>query len=95
LYYEQKPVFVGKVGTGFNQRDQELLLNQFKLLVVEEKTIEDADVSEMVTWLKPQLVCEVVYQSVTKDGKLRMARYRGLRLDKTPMGMHNRSNRAK
>ena len=84
LYDEQKPVFVGKVGTGFSQQDQDMLLKAFKPLVVEEKTMEGVDVPEEITWLKPRLVCEVVYQSVTKDGKLRMARYRGLRLDKTP-----------
>jgi DNA ligase D-like protein (predicted ligase)/DNA ligase D-like protein (predicted 3'-phosphoesterase) len=84
LYDEAKPIFVGKVGTGFTDRDQELLLEAFKLLVVEEKTLEGLDVPEEVTWLKPQLVCQVVYQSATKDGKLRMARYSGLRLDKTP-----------
>lgn len=84
LYDESKPVFVGKVGTGFTDRDQERLLEAFKLLVVEEKTLEGVDVPEEVTWLKPQLVCQVIYQSVTKDGKLRMPRYCGLRLDKTP-----------
>ena len=84
LYDEYNPVFVGKVGTGFTDRDQERLLDAFKLLVVEERILVDVDVPEEVTWLRPQLVCQVVYQAVTKDGKLRMARYRGLRLDKTP-----------
>jgi DNA ligase D-like protein (predicted ligase)/DNA ligase D-like protein (predicted 3'-phosphoesterase) len=83
LYDESKSIFVGKVGTGFTDRDQERLVEAFKLLVVEEETLEGVDVPEKVTWLKPQLVCQVIYQSVTKHGKLRMARYRGLRLDKT------------
>jgi bifunctional non-homologous end joining protein LigD len=32
--------------------------------------------------LEPKLVAEVNYQSVTKEGKLRMPRFRGMRLDK-------------
>jgi DNA ligase D-like protein (predicted ligase)/DNA ligase D-like protein (predicted 3'-phosphoesterase) len=84
LYDNGKPVYVGKVGTGFSDRLMESLLNAFEPLVVKEKTLEGADVPEEVTWLKPELVCEVGYQSVTNDGKLRMARFRGLRVDKKP-----------
>jgi bifunctional non-homologous end joining protein LigD len=84
LYEKQKPVFVGKVGTGFTYQEQAHLLSAFKPLVVEEKTLDGVEVPEEIVWLKPQMVCEVVYQSLTKDGKLRMPRYRGLRLDKTP-----------
>jgi DNA ligase D-like protein (predicted 3'-phosphoesterase) len=62
----------------------ESLLTAFEPLKATEKTLEGADVPEEVTWLKPELVCEVGYQSVTNDGKLRMARFRGLRVDKKP-----------
>ena len=85
LYDNGKPVYVGKVGTGFSDRTMELLLAAFKPLEVSEKTLEAVDALEQITWLKPELVCEVGYQSVTRDGKLRMARFRGLRTDKTPL----------
>ena len=84
LYDKDKPVYVGKVGTGFSDNLMETLLKVFKPLEVQEKTLEAADVPERIAWLKPELVCEVGYQSVTNDGKLRMARFRGLRADKTP-----------
>jgi DNA ligase D-like protein (predicted ligase)/DNA ligase D-like protein (predicted 3'-phosphoesterase) len=84
LYDKGSPVYVGKVGTGFSQKDMELLMNTFQGFVVEEKTLDGVDVPEKITWLKPQLVCEVDYQAVTKDGKLRMPRFRLLRADKTP-----------
>jgi DNA ligase D-like protein (predicted ligase)/DNA ligase D-like protein (predicted 3'-phosphoesterase) len=84
LYDQGKPVFVGKVGTGFSDSVMGSLLRAFEPLAVKEKTLEGADVPEEVTWLKPTLVCEVGYQSVTNDGKLRMARFRGLRVDKKP-----------
>ena len=33
----------------------------------------------MVTWLEPKLVCEVAYQVLTGDLRLRMARFKRLR----------------
>jgi bifunctional non-homologous end joining protein LigD len=43
-----------------------------------------AELPNSVNWLKPTLVCEVLYQVVTNDGKLRMPRFNGLRTDKPP-----------
>ena len=85
LYDSGKPVYVGKVGTGFSRNDLQLLTNTFNGLETEEKTLEGVDVLQKITWLKPQLVCEVVYQTVTRDGKLRMPRFQHLRADKTPL----------
>ena len=39
---------------------------------------------EGVTWLEPKLVCEVIYQVVTRDCRLRMPRLHTLRNDKEP-----------
>jgi bifunctional non-homologous end joining protein LigD len=39
---------------------------------------------ERVTWLEPKLVCEVGYQVVTRDVRLRMPRFKRLREDKSP-----------
>jgi DNA ligase D-like protein (predicted ligase) len=85
--YDEKtnPVYVGKVGTGFSQKDTESLTKTFQDVKTEETTIKGVDVAEKVTWLKPGLVCEVAYQTVTKDGKLRMPRFRALRTDKNPL----------
>lgn len=85
LYDKDEPVYVGKVGTGFSERDIELLKEAFHDLQIPEKTLEGVDVPEKITWLKPKFVCEVVYQAVTNDGRLRMPRFRGLRTDKVPI----------
>ena len=37
-----------------------------------------------VTLVKPLLVCEVAYQSVTRDGSLRAPRFLHMRIDKKP-----------
>jgi bifunctional non-homologous end joining protein LigD len=83
MYKDGTPVFVGKVGTGFSESTLSVLMQTFQELLAAEETLGGVDVAE-VTWLKPELVCEVVYQSVTKDGKLRMPRFHGLREDKPP-----------
>lgn len=84
LYSEGKAVFVGKVGTGFSDKALDVLMQIFQQLQTSEGALGDVNVPEEITWLKPELVCEVVYQSVTKDVKLRMPRFHGLREDKPP-----------
>src|SRR3972149_4263594 len=52
---EGKPVYVGKVGTGFSQPKLKVLLEAFQELKTDAAPLK-ADVTEMVTWLKPKLV---------------------------------------
>jgi DNA ligase D-like protein (predicted 3'-phosphoesterase) len=85
LYDAGNPVYVGKVGTGFSERTLELLTEAFRGLQTKEPTLGQVGIPEQVTWLQPILVCEVTYQAVTKDNKLRMPSFRGLRSDKTPL----------
>jgi DNA ligase D-like protein (predicted ligase)/DNA ligase D-like protein (predicted 3'-phosphoesterase) len=80
---DAKPVYVGKVGTGFSQDTLKTLSEAFQALKVDTASFK-VDTPDKVVWLKPKLVCEVVYQAVTRDVKLRMARFRGLRKDKLP-----------
>ncbi|HVP40928.1 MAG TPA: non-homologous end-joining DNA ligase [Candidatus Krumholzibacteriaceae bacterium] len=84
LYDDDRSVFVGKVGTGFSDKTLDDLMQTFQGLQASRQTLEDVSVPEEITWLKPELVCEVIYQSVTKDGRLRMPRFHGLREDKSP-----------
>ncbi len=84
LYDEaQKPVYVGKVGTGFTEEMLRLLMDKFEKIVTDEAPFKPES-GDVVTWLKPQLVCEIAYQVVTNDGRLRMARFKRLRDDKPP-----------
>jgi bifunctional non-homologous end joining protein LigD len=84
LYDKEKPLYVGKAGAGFSEETLQALMDAFKPLKSEKKSLEGVDVSEKVSWVKPELVCEVAYQTVTKDFKLRMPRFKGLRIDKNP-----------
>jgi DNA ligase D-like protein (predicted ligase)/DNA ligase D-like protein (predicted 3'-phosphoesterase) len=80
---EGKPVYVGKVGTGFSEKTLQTLSEDFQNLRVDAAPFK-VDVPEEVVWLKPRLVCEVFYQAITRDVKLRIPRFRGLREDKLP-----------
>lgn len=79
----EEPVYVGKVGTGFSEKTLQTLLETFQNLKAEKAPFK-ADVPEKVTWIKPELVCEIAYQVVTNDMRLRMPRFLRLRSDKTP-----------
>jgi bifunctional non-homologous end joining protein LigD len=78
-----KPVYVGKVGTGFTQEMLGILTDKFEKLKTDVAPFKP-EVGDVVTWLEPKLVCEVIYQVVTRDIKLRMARFQRLRDDKSP-----------
>jgi DNA ligase D-like protein (predicted 3'-phosphoesterase) len=77
-------IYIGKVGSGFKDRDLALLKDLFIQYETETPTLTRVVKTERVVWLKPALVCEVSYQSVTKDGKLRIPGFLRLRSDKSP-----------
>lgn len=71
---------VGKVGTGFSDRLLAEMMKQFAPLVTTVPQLPG--VRGKVVWLKPVLACEVAYQEVTRDRKLRIPRFTRLRTDK-------------
>ena len=78
-----KPVYLGKVGTGFTQQMIGVLADKFEKIKIEAAPFKP-ETGDMVTWLEPKLVCEVAYQVLTRDMRLRMARFKRLRNDKPP-----------
>jgi bifunctional non-homologous end joining protein LigD len=84
LYDAAGPVFIGKVGTGFSEEDREDMKHSLDKYKVEEETLPGVDREREITWLRPDLVCEVGYQTVTDDGKLRIPVFKRFRGDKDP-----------
>ncbi|CAG0992299.1 Multifunctional non-homologous end joining protein LigD [Methanosarcinales archaeon] len=85
LYDAKGPVFIGKVGTGFSREYMENLKLTLDKHKVEEETLPGVDKEREITWLRPDIVCEVGYQSITDDGKLRIPVFKRLREDKDPL----------
>jgi bifunctional non-homologous end joining protein LigD len=82
-------VYVGNVGTGFNEAEIEKLVGLLRPL--ERRTSPFRDIPKMpkvrrddVVWVEPELVAEVEFAQWTHDGHLRAPVYKGLREDKDP-----------
>ncbi len=79
----QKLIYRGKVGTGFDCREEEQLLKLLTLLEVNNPPLHfPAEKKQNVHWVKPALFCSVSYLGLTEDGLLRHPLYRGISLDK-------------
>jgi bifunctional non-homologous end joining protein LigD len=81
-------VWVGNVGTGFNEKTIAELLA--KLRPLEREASPFSAVPKMpkvrkgdVVWVEPKLVCEVEFLEWTHDGHLRAPSFQGLRDDKS------------
>lgn len=77
--------YVGQVGTGFTDEALALLHERLTPLVREESPFVDEvprDRAKGATWVRPEVVGEVVFRNWTLDGRLRAPSWRGLRSDK-------------
>ncbi|MBM3604768.1 MAG: DNA ligase D [Alphaproteobacteria bacterium] len=76
-------VYMGKVGTGFDQDQMADLARRMRPLMRKRPTVP-ASRSEVrgITWIDPQLVAEIDYAETTGQGRLRHAVFLGLREDK-------------
>ncbi|MFY9554032.1 MAG: non-homologous end-joining DNA ligase [Blastocatellia bacterium] len=85
LYRGKQLVYVGKVGTGFNERTGKAILTELQKVKPAERPIKEKPIDDAVTvWLEPQLVCEVQYSSRVSTGNLREPVFVRLRPDKAP-----------
>jgi bifunctional non-homologous end joining protein LigD len=85
IYRDGKLVPVGHVGTGFDDRTLRDLLETLKEHQAPTAPFAVAPkVNQPATWCFPDLVCEVRYAELTRDGTLRHPTYRGLRSDVDP-----------
>ena len=89
-------VFTGKIGTGFTVKLQNELMEKFKPLIISKSPfLHEPDVNQPsrfrpnppkaeAVWLKPELICEVSFREMTRDGVMRHPSFEGLREDKKP-----------
>jgi bifunctional non-homologous end joining protein LigD len=85
LYEKGKLVYVGNVGTGFDQRMVEQIYRRIEPLITSQSPFKDLpQIGREITWVRPEVVCAVKFASWTDEGRLRAPVFLGLRLDVDP-----------
>lgn len=82
--------YAGKVGTGFNDKTLRSILAQLKPLETDKPAVVNPPKgvdAKGVHWLKPELLAEVAYAEITKEGSVRHSVFQGLRNDKPATGI--------
>jgi bifunctional non-homologous end joining protein LigD len=83
-YYDNdRLVYAGNVGTGFDQRLLNELKERLDRLATDISPFTDLPPPDGVTWVRPEMVAEVKYAEWTKDGRLRAPVFLRLRPEKT------------
>lgn len=93
-YKDGRLQYVGKVGTGFNDKQQKEMIVQFKPLIIDKAPFaETPDYNKpfrfrrnppnsTATWMKPELVCEINFAEITDEGVFRHPSFLAMREDK-------------
>ncbi|MEP6927012.1 MAG: DNA ligase D [Ginsengibacter sp.] len=94
VYENERLQYIGKIGTGFSQKLQKEMMEQFEPLIIKNSPFTFVpDINKpsrfrpnppmaVATWLKPELICEVTYAEITSDGVMRHPSFEGMRDDK-------------
>lgn len=83
LYRHGKLEYIGHTGGGFNDKALEATIKKLKKITRKESPFEvTPKTNAPVTWVKPELICEVTFQEWTKEHIMRQPIFLGLRDDK-------------
>ncbi|WP_291051638.1 ATP-dependent DNA ligase [Herbiconiux sp.] len=79
-------VYVGRVGTGFSDRELDAITSRLAALERKTSPLEDVPAADArdARWVTPKLVAEVEFAEWTGPGRLRQPSWRGWRPDKSP-----------
>ena len=83
-YKKDKLCYIGHAGSGFTDKTLKELMDKMKPLITDQSPFDkNIKVNSPVTWIKPELVCEVSYSELTREGMMRHPVFKGLRAEKT------------
>ena len=83
VYKDGELIYVGHTGSGFNTSSLKRLYEQLQPLTIKKCPFKNCPKGNMpVTWVAPQLVCEIKFTEWTKDNMARHPIFMGLRTDK-------------
>jgi bifunctional non-homologous end joining protein LigD len=76
-------MYIGHVGGGFSEKDLKDIRERMEHLVQKECPFsKEPETNAPVTWVKPELVCEVGFSGWTEDDVMRQPVFLRLREDK-------------
>jgi len=84
---EKGLTYIGRVGTGFSEKQARALLDELDPLARKTSPFVEqlpADARRDANWVLPKLVVEVRHQGFTEDGNMRQPSWRDIRRDKLP-----------
>jgi bifunctional non-homologous end joining protein LigD len=94
VYRDGELVHAGQVGTGFDDKTIRDIHSRLQPLIAEKKPFRGgAKIPRKVTWVRPELVCEVAFLEWTPDGQLRAPSFIALRDDVAPREVVRESER--
>lgn len=81
-YEEDRLVYAGKVGTGYDEETLRSLGSRLGEMEQPDPPFESGDPPSQARWVRPELVVEVGFTEWTDGGRLRHPRFLGMRRDK-------------
>ncbi len=85
IYKDGELRHAGQVGTGFDDKTVRELYDKLQPLITNKNPFHrKPKANRPITWVKPELVCQVRFVEWTNDGQLRAPSFQGLRPDVDP-----------
>lgn len=86
-WHEGKLRYLGRVGTGWSEKDLDEITAQLKRDETDKNPFdvfeEEPAILEKVRWVKPKLIAEVKFMNLSEDLKMRAPSFQRLRKDKS------------
>jgi bifunctional non-homologous end joining protein LigD len=83
-FFKGNLIYAGHTGTGFNALSLKEILERLQKIEIDISPFENTPKTNMpVTWVKPEIVCEVKFSEITKDGMFRHPVFVAIREDKS------------
>jgi bifunctional non-homologous end joining protein LigD len=74
-------IYTGKAGTGFTGATARALREKLDTVAVSKSPLTVPVTKPEATWVKPEVLADIEYRSITVDGRMRHGSFKGLRED--------------
>lgn len=91
-YINDELIYCGHTGSGFNEKKLDDVFQLLEPLIIKKSPFEKIPkTNERATWVKPEIVCEIKYSEITKDGIFRHPVFVTIRRDKDAEEINQKS----